>query len=116
MVLRILFFFLFSTVCAVSNAQGPLYKVKKIKATGQYYVIYAIKNDSTFKIVSKKEKINDCRRIRKNESYPLDLSKIQALGGSEVDCISFGKSVICKEPDIQLMVANNLKGLCLIEK
>ena len=117
MLIRVFCFILCSSVCAISNAQAPMYKVNRIKAIGKYYVIYATKNDSVYKIVSKKEKIGDCRRIRKNESYRLDLSKIQALGGPEVDCISFSKrTVICKEPDAQLMVANNLKGLCLIEK
>lgn len=91
-----------------------MYKIKMIKTVGKYYVIYAVKNDSTYKIVSKKEKINNCRKIRKDESYPLDLSEIQIMGGSEVDCVSFDKkTVICKEPDADLCIANNLKGLCL---
>lgn len=45
-----------------------MYKIKMIKTVGKYYVIYAVKNDSTYKIVSKKEKINNCRKIRKDLS------------------------------------------------
>jgi hypothetical protein len=114
---RVLSFLLFVSVCSASYGQGKLYKIKDIKVVHNYYVIYATKNDSTVKIASKKEKVNNCNRLKKNESYPLLLSKIQSLAGSEVDCFSFDKkTVICKELDADLYIATNLKGLCLIRK
>ena len=116
MMIRILLLLFFVTTFALSNAQVSYYNVHKIKTAGKYYVIYVSKDDITYKIVSKKEKINDCNGIRKNKSYPLNLSKIQILGGSEVDCVSFDeKTVICKEPDADLYIATNLKGLCIIQ-
>lgn len=94
-----------------------MYRINKIKTVGKYYVIYAVKNDSTYKIVSKKEKMSGCKKIKKNESYPLKFSKIQSLAGSEVDCFSFdAKTAICKEPDVELGLVSNLKGLYFIEK
>ena len=94
-----------------------MYKISKIKTVRNYYVIYAISNGITVKIASKKEKVDHCNRIKKNESYPLILSKIESLAGPEVDCFSFDKkTVICKEPDADLYIATNLKGLCIIDK
>lgn len=115
--IRMLFLLLFVSTCALSNAQTSYYNVNKIKTLGKYYVIYVSRNDSIYKIVSKKEKVNNCNRIKKNKSYLLNLSRIQILGGSEVDCVSFDKkTVICKEPDADLYIATNLKGLCVIDK
>lgn len=117
MTIRILCFLLFTSVCTISYAQTKVYKIKKIKTVRNYYVIYATSNDSTVKIASKKESVNNCNSIKKNESYPLILSKIQSLGGSEVDCFAFDKkTVICKELDADLYVATNLKGRCFINK
>ena len=116
MLIRVILFLLCASVGVLSSAQTPMYKVSKIKTVGKYHVIYAVKNDSTYKIVSKKEKINDGRRIRKNESYPFMISIIKSLAGPEVDCFSFDeKTAICKEPEVELVLASNLKGLCLIE-
>lgn len=113
--IKILVFILCTT--AYASAQVPMYKVNKIKSVGKFYVIYAVKGDSAYKIVSKKEKIDDGTRIRKNESYPFKVSTIKSLAGPEVDCFSFDeKTAICKEPDVELALASNVKGLCLIEK
>lgn len=115
--LRILFFLIFVGACTISKGQVPMYKVNKIKTVRNYYVIYVAKNDSIYKIVSKKEKKNDCRRIKENVSYALTFRKVNLLGGSEVDCFQFDKkTVICKEPDADLYVATNLRGLCIIDK
>jgi hypothetical protein len=93
-----------------------MYKIKKIATVRNYHVIYATSNGTTVKIASKKEKASNCSRIKKNENYPLILSKIESLAGPEIDCFSFDKkTVICTEPDADLYVATNLKGLCLID-
>lgn len=117
MVIRLFLLLIFLVSCLLSRAQDLMYKVNKIRKVGNYYVIYTIKGDSTFKIVSKKQNAVDCNRIMKNKSYSLSLVRIQSSGGPEVDCITFDKrAVICEEPGMPLMIANNLKGLCLMEK
>jgi len=38
------------------------------------------------------------------------------MGGSDIDCFSFDeKTVFCKEPEVELALASNLKGLCLTD-
>lgn len=112
---RILLLFLFSVACILAIGQTPTYEVREIKTIRKYYVIYAVNDDSTYKIVSKKEKLFNCENVKTNERYPFVLSKIQSLTASEIDCFSFDeKTVICKEPDVELVLASNLKGLCFI--
>ena len=72
--IRVIAFILCTTACA--NAQVPMYKVDKIKTVGKFYIIYAVKDDSTYKIVSRKEKTSDGTRIRKNQSYPFKIAII----------------------------------------
>jgi hypothetical protein len=55
-----------------------LYKVLKIKTAGDYYVIYAQRNDSLFKVISKKvplEKRTDLELLRKGLCYYFDFGK-----------------------------------------
>lgn len=55
-----------------------LYKILKIKTTGDYYVIHAQRNDSLFKIVSKKvlqDKEPNLELLRKGKSYYFDFSR-----------------------------------------
>ncbi|WP_343855522.1 hypothetical protein [Fulvivirga kasyanovii] len=101
----------------VASQEQPSYKVTKIKKLKNYYVVYATKGDTTYKIVSKKEKVKNCNcKIRKNRSYNLKFKILEAFGGSEVDCFRFDKkTVICKEPYIDIYMAQNLKGLFLVE-
>jgi len=115
--MRILFLLLCTSVYGVANAQAPMYKVRKIKDIGKFYVIYAIKDDTTYKIISKKEKIDYGIRVRKNESYPFKVSIIKSLSSGEVDCFSFDENTTtCKDDNAELALSSNLKGLCIIEK
>lgn len=55
-----------------------LYKVLKIKTKGDYYVIVAQRNDSLFKIISKKvskEKYPDLELLKKGKCYYFDFDK-----------------------------------------
>lgn len=55
------------------------FKIKKIKWIKNKYIIYAMRNDSTFKIVSREEGIDTIayprERIRTGEYYSLNLEK-----------------------------------------
>jgi|SRR5690606_1381365 len=105
---------LFASACTVVKGQDSAYRVAKIKSIGNYHVIYVTRNDSTFKVVSERQRVGDCTRIRKGRNYPLKLLRVRSVAGSEIDCFSFDeKTVICKEPDIELATASNLRGLCI---
>lgn len=105
------------------------YKVFKIDSINSWYLIYARKGDSLFKIVSKKTIITGCSTIQINEQYDFHLhSRIYgyAIGGKVmlpqntllVNCFSFDDSTnICLERDSinDLHYADNVKGLCFIE-
>lgn len=58
-----------------------LYKVLKIKEKGDYYVIIAQRNDSLFKIISKKispDKKPDLECLKKGKSYYFDFGKVDS--------------------------------------
>lgn len=95
------------------------FMVVKISRKHDYYIIYAIKDNEKYKIVSKKT-ADDCSKIRTNHKYLLRLEELKFLGGDEVNCVSFDKrTVICKCEDEDcvygLFMATNLRGLCIIE-
>lgn len=112
-----IFILLFLLTATVPYPRQPdLYDVTKIKVVGNYFVIYVRNDGNTYKIVSMKEPNQHCVKIRKRKRYPFALTEIDALGGPEIDCFSFDeKTVICKEPDVQLVFAKNLKGLCFVD-
>jgi len=113
MIIKILLVFL--SLAIYSNAKSQtICQITKIKRTGKFYVIYATSDDTMYKIVSKKERVKNCNRLKKNEHHSLELTIVSGMGGSDIDCFSFDeKTVICKEPGIRLVSANNLKGLCI---
>jgi hypothetical protein len=102
------------------------YDIRKIDSINNWYLIYARKGDSLFKIVSKKTTIENCNKIQINKKYDLQLhSRIYgyAIAGKTmspqntllVNCFSFDDSTnICLEGDSirDLFYADNIKGLC----
>ena len=117
-------------VVSDTDSQDYLHEVKSIDSINNWYVIYSIKNDTIYKIVSKKENaFNSCKRIKtgkkysfylisKNESPPvINGVKLQPQNYLDVNCFSFDeKTNICIEPEkgiYKLSFAENLKGLCL---
>lgn len=58
-----------------SGVSDTLFKVKRIKTKGDYYIIHAQRNDSLFKIISKKVQIDknpDLEMIVKGKYYYFD--------------------------------------------
>jgi hypothetical protein len=55
--------FSFAKVYGIEGTDS-LFKVLKIKVTGDYYVIYAQRNDSLFKIISKKVPLNNTQNLQ----------------------------------------------------
>lgn len=87
-----------------------LFRIKKIDSINNYYLIYAKKGDSLYKIVSEKVRQQNCQRIKENGVYKLLLSSIwreNILIGNvnvspsltpHVNCLSFNDSTskLCK--------------------
>jgi hypothetical protein len=113
------------------DVQNPVfYKVYKIDSINNFYLIYAKKNDSLYKIVSKKEGIGNCNRIQEGKVYDFKLharSENRTIDGIKilpqnsllVNCFSYDDSTkICLERDSinDLHYAENIKGLCFIKQ
>ncbi len=70
-------------IISITNAFGTvnsdsLFRVLKIKTQGDYYVIHAKRNDSLFKIVSKKvsiEKTSDLEELKKGKHYHFNFGR-----------------------------------------
>jgi len=70
--------FLITSAYGTGNADS-LYKVLKVKTKGDYYIIHAQRNNSLFKIVSKKKSPDtkpNLEQLRKGKSYRFDFSSI----------------------------------------
>lgn len=105
------------------------YYVYKIDSINNYYLVYAEKNDSLFKIISEKTGNENCKIIKKKEYYSFELTSFRdnppKLNGVslipinylDVKCFMFNDSTeICFERKIHdFHFTKNLKGLCYIE-
>jgi len=114
-----------------TSKNNQLFSIYKIDSINNYYVIYAEKQDTFYKIVSKKEQDKYCRRkIRLNGKYKLNLNSIweqdMYINGvnvglkqtPRVNCIGFDENTfICLEKDSinDLYVVEKLNGLCIVE-
>jgi hypothetical protein len=114
------------------SKNDSLYLIKSIDSVNNWYIIYAIKMDSTYKIVVKKEKPDlKCKRvIMTGESYRLELHsrknevpvingiKISPINRLDIQCYTYEENtVICIDPEkgiYDLYHTPNIKGLCYI--
>ena len=101
------------------------YMVYKIDSINSFYLIYAKKQDTLYKIVSKKARLTNCELIQVNKGYPFILHSRLAsrkIGNAPilpglVNCFYYGDSTsICLEKSIyDLHSAENVKGLCFLK-
>ena len=136
----ILLLFIFFASCGKSvftnkgnNLNLTSYKVYKIETINDYYLIYATKKDSLYKIVSKKESsTSNCTKIRLNNYYNFKLHsrrenaptiggvKLNPVNYLDVHCYMYDKDTkICidtKNGIYDLYYADNVKGLCFIKE
>lgn len=105
-----------------------LYHVYKLDSINNYYLIYAKKQDTIYKVVSKKEKLANCKMININSDYEFTLHsmrdsapvingiKMTPVNYMDINCYQFDENTsICKEKDIyDLYFSDNIKGLCFI--
>lgn len=111
-----------------------LYSIKSIDSVNNWYTIYATRNDSSYKIVVKRENGEDlaCKRrimvgqsynlvlhSRKNEVPEINGAKIKPVNSLDVQCYTYDESTnICIEPKkgiYDLYHTPNIKGLCYVE-
>lgn len=134
--LLILFFCLYSMQISYIKAKSelhqsfiilPAYTVYKIDSIYGWELIYCKKNDSLFKIVSKKESVANCNKIALGRQYDFELysyskelltkfnlhpSLAASLGGIGINdstTINFERDSIN-----DLYFAKNIRGLCFI--
>ncbi|URC11861.1 hypothetical protein [Flavobacterium sp. B183] len=134
-----LFLLVFFISCAKSTLRQDgnriklnTYMVYKIDKENDYYLIYAKKKDSLYKIVSKNESpISDCNKIKINNYYDFKLHsrrensptiggiKLNPVNYLDIQCYTYDKDTkICidiKNGIFDLYYADNIKGLCFIK-
>lgn len=106
--------------------------MKKIKSKNAWYIIYAEKQDTLYKVVVKKEIVSgECKKIAVGKYYDLELKsrrenapeingvKLQPMNYLDVECFSYDEETeICIEPKkriYDLYYTNDLKGLCYLK-
>jgi len=127
----IIFMVLFSScvgkriIVTETNVEG--YLIEKIKKKGDWYMIYASKEDTLYKIISKKIKnrVYECEKIKKGNKYKFQLKSEKdfapTIDGIKISPINFNgcyyysdNTLICLEPENgiwELFTAQNVKGL-----
>ena len=105
-----------------------LFKVCKIKSLKNFYIIYLEKNDTLYKVISKKEEESSyCNKIKVRKYYQFNLIVIfpnkfiidekEYQTPYNVECLYLDKfTTVCLERKISiyyLHMATNLHGLCL---
>ena len=112
------------------NQNNKSFLIKQIKSKNGFHIIYATKDSTLYKIVSKKEKpkIHECNKIAVGEYYNLDLhSNIPVINGVKMLPINYldvksifspGQSVYSIEPKKGIFDSfhtENIKGLCIFQ-
>lgn len=108
---------------------SKLFKIEDIKSKNSWNIIYASKNDTLYKIITKKIKTSRCNKIMIGESYNIILNetpnnyliinglKINKTPSRHINCFGYDNETdICLERERginYLYSAKNILGLCL---
>jgi hypothetical protein len=108
------------------GATLPKYKVLKIDSIQNVYIIYAERNNLTYKIVSAKSSVSICRNAYINNEYGLMLHSLFApqivIEGDTlprrqelVNSVDFNGATIATEAGCvdDIFSAENIEGLCI---
>ncbi|MBC9911298.1 hypothetical protein [Chitinophaga varians] len=95
------------------------FHILNIDSIQEVYIIYATRNDSTIKIVSKKENIDKCDPILTGRFYDLNITSLlwKTAGKMHIGGIMYNHQLIKLEGGKivrDLFTSDNLKGLCYI--
>lgn len=114
-----------------NSEEKEMYKINKIDSVNTYYLIYAKRKDTLYKIISKKESINNCKYLIVGGEYnfllrsiwnqPIMIGNVNVSPSvtPEVTCLNFDDSTrICLEKDSikDIHISTNIKGLCIMNK
>lgn len=114
-------------LCSSVRQDSVNYKVYKIDSINNYYLIYAKKGHTLFKIISKKESSKKCNRIKVNKVYKFQLHSILTVNGRSVIPanqimelsgwrIDQSTTIDFEGDSIRdLYNADNIKGICFIK-
>jgi len=101
--------------------RGEVYRISKIDSIDNIYLVYAMRNDSIFKVVSKKEQNIQCPQIRPGNNYLLSLESWflpeEFHVKNRITGVKFENILITVERDSivgDIFTTKNLKGLCYI--
>lgn len=108
----------------VSEQKPNDYKVYKIDSLNNLYLIYAIRRDSVFKIVSLKQKGSaNCTKLKVNDTYSLTLHSrfkgkyaIKSQNSNFNILYNYYGTFVPLEKELgirDLFTADKLKGICL---
>ena len=118
-----LLIFIITSSCSVINRNyANVYTIQSIDSIDNFYLIYARKNDSIFKIVSRKQSYNSKgNEILIGRKYCLSLqpriikgSKYSSMNYWDTGCFNYGDSTtICLEENCvpNLYTTEDIKGL-----
>jgi hypothetical protein len=106
-----------TTIAQVNGEEKVKFKISNIDSVKSVYIIYATRNDSTIKIVSKKENVNKCIVISKGNSYQLDVESLlkYSAGKRHIGGVKYNGVLIKLEGGNviwDLFISENLNGLC----
>jgi hypothetical protein len=108
-----------SAVSANRQHNNTAFQILNIDSLQQVYIIYATRNDSTIKIVSKKEIMDKCQPITAGQFYDLNITSLlwKTASKMHIGGVKYNNQLIKLEGGKivwDLFTSDNLKGLCYI--
>jgi hypothetical protein len=131
-IILLLIITIISLSCVTSKNKrksDDLYNVFKLDSINNYYLIYAKKHDTVYKIICQKQIVSHCNKLKLGTFYKFDLYsirenapvisgiKMNEVNYLDIKCYQFDENTsICKEDGIyDLYFARNIKGLCFTD-
>lgn len=113
--------FLFSNgaISQTKEKQENKFEIWNIDSLQTVYIIYAKRNDSIIKIVSRKENFNNCKPILKGLFYQLEVQSLLKYSASKrhIGGVKYNGVLIKLEGEKvvwDLFTCDNLSGLCYL--
>ena len=117
------------TVTQSANINEAKYGITRIDSVNSYFIIYAEKDYRPYKIVSKKQSLHDCQKLKIGQFYGLHLKRLlhKSISTSQgmfpandvelKNCIELDDSTeICRERYMDdIYETDNIRGLCYIK-
>lgn len=112
-----------------ASKEDDLYKVFKLDSINDWYLIYALRKDTVYKIVSHKENNQDCELIRVGSKYKLSLKSMTevapVINGVKMVPMNYldishmfdeNTAIRVDNGSYDLYFTDNIKGLCFVRE